>query len=428
MDFKHLTKAEFDELTPEKQNEYAENKRKFEAEEAEKKAKQIAEDAVKEALKDTVSKEEYTKLQDALKKQGEELETIKENGGSNPMKKGELSKFFEDNAEEAKKNGGESYSDEKATKRFTVKAPALMTTANIKPVAGGAFNQLFNNYVDTEIGHTPKPDNFIMNLVNVTTQPNTEKIWWVERTNEEGDAEFVDEGELAPLVDGEYEQKNADMYELAEAWKFSKRLLSHAPSVESDFRMHANELIEQKLDDAVLLGDNSTNAKEPNGVATEAGAFIAPTALANYYPAPNIYDAINAGSTRVRLGNFKGQITCVLGTVWEAKMKGIKDKNDNYILPHFVTPDGRNVGSVRVEFQNKLPETHMLIGDLKKFNVVVGDDFEYSEFHENDDARKRLITKMLDGEYGTYIKGTDAGSIIYHPIADMLTQLEKPAV
>ena len=33
-----------------------------------------------------------------------------------------------------------------------------------------------------------------------------------------------------------------------------------------------------------------------------------------------------------------------------------------------------------------MPETHMLIGDLKKFNTVVGDSFQYSEFHENDDA------------------------------------------
>lgn len=381
---------------------------------------------IKEANKDFVSKDDYTKMNDTIKSLEDEILKLKESKEViSTSKKGVLSEFFKKNANEANEliktdEQLKSYED----KNITIKAPALMTTANVKPISGGEFNQLFNNYIDNEIGVDPKPDNFIMNLVNVITQPNAAKIWWVERENEEGDAQFVSEGELAPLIDGEWQEKSEDMYEAAVAWKFSKRLLNHTSSVEQDFRTHANELVEQELDDAILSGDNSVDTKKPNGITTLAGAFVSPAALANYYPSANIYDAINATATRVRLNNFKGQITCVLGTVWEAKMKGIKNANGDYILPHFVTPDGKNVGSVMVEFQNKMPETHMLIGDLKKFNTVVGDSFQYSEFHENDDARKRLITKMLHGDYGTYIKGTDAGAIIYNSISDVLTQIE----
>lgn len=419
MEFKYKSIADIQAMTAEEQNTYAGNKRKHESENL--KAQ------ITEATKGMISKAELDanteKLNGIIKAQGEELTDLKEKNKDLGAKKGVLSKFIETNAKEAEGLGKDL--DSYSRKNFTVKAPALMTTANVKPVSGGQFSQLFNNYIDSEIGHLAKPDNFIMNLVTVKTQPNTEKIWWTERENEEGDAEFIAEGDLAPLIDGEYQQKSDDMYEAAVAWKFSQKLLSHAPSVESDFREHANELVDQDLDDKVLSGDNSVNDLEPNGITTSAGAFIVPTALANYYPSANIYDAINAVATRIRLSNFKGQITCVLGTVWEAKMKGIKNANDDYILPHFVSPDGKMVGSTRVEFQNKMPETEMLIGDLKKFNVVVGDDFEYSEFYENDDRRRRLITKMIDGEFGTYIKGTDAGAIIYNSIADVLTQIEE---
>ena len=416
--FKYKTIAEIEAMDAAQKDTYATEKRNYEAE----LVKQEAAKQVEEALKGLPTKADLDALNEINRVQGEEITELKEKAQTGMgIKKGVLSDFIEKNVKEA-----EDLRDlnDYGKKNFTVKAPALMTTANVKPISGGAFNQLFNNYVDSEVGHTAKPDTFIMDLVNVKTQPNAEKIWWVERENEEGNAEFIAEGDLAPLADGEYQQKSDDMYEAAVAWKFSKRLITHAPSVESDFREHANELVEQELDDKVLLGDNSVTSTDPNGITTVAGAFIAPTALANYYTSANIYDAINACATRVRLNNFKGQITCVLGTVWEARMKGIKDKNDNYILPHFVTPDGRNVGSVKVEFQNKMPEDNMLIGDLKKFNVVVGDDFEYSEFYENDDQRKRLITKMIDGEFGTYIKGTDLGAIIYNDIADVLDQIE----
>ncbi len=423
MGFKYLEKAEFDALTPDQQKAYAENKRKHEQDEANKNAKQIVDKAIAEANKELEDK--LKTAEDKLKTISEEVTTLKENnGGMSKGKKGELSEFFEKNAKEMRDYEANKSVPSTSQKNFVIKAPALMTTANVKPIAGGQFNQLFNNYIDTEIGHTPKPDNFILNLVNVTTQPNTEKIWWVERVNEEGDAEFVNEGDLAPLIDGEYQENSDDIYEVTESWKFSRRLQTHAPSVENDFRQHANELIEQKIDDKVLLGDNAVTSTEPNGITTKAGAFVAPTALANYYTEANIYDAINACATRVRLSNFKGQITCVLNTVWEAKMKGIKDKNDNYILPHFVTPDGRNVGTVNVVFQNKMPEADILIGDLMKFNVVIGDDVSYTEGWENDDFRKRLVSRMLDAQLGTYIKGTDAGSIIFNPIADVLTQIE----
>lgn len=421
MDFKYKDIAEIEKMTAEQKNEYAENKRNHEQAEANKNAKVIAEKAVEEATKGLVSKTELDELTQKNADLAEELTQLKEsNQGMGSSKKGELSEFFNKNAKEYKEK------DKQRQVNYTIKAPALMTTANITPVTAGGWSPLFNNYIDTEVGRTPKPNNFIMNLVDVRTQAGTESIYYSDRVNEEGDAEFIGEGTLKPLIDAEWKTSKKNIKEVAERWKFSKRSLNHAPSIEADFREHANELIEQKMDTVALIGNETTNVNEFDGLATLSDAFVVPTELANYYPQANIYDAINAVATYVRLNNFRGQLTCVLNTVWKAKMQGIKESTGAYIVPPFVTPDGNSVGEVRVQFENKMPEGKILLGDMMKYKLVIAENIEYDEGYENDDFSKNLVSRKLEAFLGSYKKDSDAGSIIYDDIATVLTAIVAP--
>lgn len=305
-----------------------------------------------------------------------------------------------------------------------IKAAALMTTANVISNVAGGFNQLFGNYVDSNIYEAPKPENYILPLVTVSTAAGTENIWYVERENEEGNAEFIGEGTLKPLADGEYIEKKADVKEVAVRWKMSNRLIMHAPSVVTNFRTHANELVEQVIDDGVATGDGVGN--NLNGIATAASPFIVPPALANYYQNANIYDAIMAIATYVRLNNYKGQLTCVLNTVYMAQMSAIKDQNDNYIVPPFVTKDGKNVGETRIVFTNKLDAAKIMLGDLKKFNVVIAENVKYFEGWENDDFSKNLSSRKLEAFLGTYLPDNDAGAIIYDDVATVLAAIAAP--
>jgi hypothetical protein len=297
-----------------------------------------------------------------------------------------------------------------------------MATTNVVPNVTGGFNQLFGNYIDPEIYDAPKQDPFIMQLVDTQTVPGTEKIWYVERTNEEGDAQFIAEGALKPLIDGEYVEKSADIKEVAERWKLTKRLINHAPTVVSDFREHANELIRLKMDDGVLNGDGTGNNLP--GIANLASPFVVPTELANFYADENIFDAINAVATYVRLNNFKGNLTCVLNTVWKAKFYGYKETTDgNYILPSFVAPDGSMVGSTMVVFENGMADDKILLGDLKQFKVRISENVEYAEGYENDDFSKNLVSRKLEAFLGTYLPSNKAGAIIYDDIATVLTAI-----
>lgn len=412
MDFKYKSQAEIDKMTAEEAEAYAVQKRDFEAN-ATKTEIKTAVDALK-----AEQQAEFEKITKQLSELKETYNQLKEKSDNKVnVEKGTFVAFVEKNIEAFTKDENNKHYGASTV----IKVAALMTTANVTPNVAGGFSPLFGNYIDTEIGHVPKPDNIILPLVTVKTQPGTENIWFSDRVNEEGDAAFIAEGALKPLADAEWKSSKRDIKEVAVRWKFTKRLMMHAPAIVQDFQEHARELVDQKIDDQLLDGDGTGN--NLSGLETEAAAFIVPPGLAGYYQAPNIYDVIMAMATRIRLSNFKGQITAVLNTVWMAKMAGIKDLENRYIIAPFVAPDGTRVGSVNIKFSNKIGDDDILIGDLKKFNVVFAEDIMYDEGYENDDFSKNLVSRKLEAFLGTYIKDSDAGSILFADISDVQDDL-----
>lgn len=360
----------------------------------------------------------------------EQIGKMKEDAGKNENTKGgamrAVVKFFKENILNSK---AVNYNDLGAmgkadySARTAIKAAALMTTADVLPNVAGGFTPLVGNFIDEEIGHLPVPDMIFKDLVTVKTAPGTESIWYSDRINEQGDAAFIAEGGLKPLISAQWQTVKKGIYEVAERWKQTKRLIMHAPSVVSDFVEHANNLMEQKMDDTILDGDHTADPLKFDGLQVVGGAFIVPAGLAGYYTFANIYDVVTAAATQIRLAYFKGQITAVLNTVWEAKMMGIKDAEGRYIIAPFVTPDGKKIGTVNVVFSTKIADTDIVIGDLKKFNVVISEDVMYDEGYENDDFSKNLVSKKLEAFLGSYYKASDAGAIIYDQIATILTAI-----
>lgn len=410
--FKYKSQAEIDKMTTEEAEAYAVAKREFEQNEQQKSLDALAEKMQKEF------KGDLDKANQAVKDMQEIINQLKETAdGKDAIQKGTFVTFVEKNIEEYTKNP----ENKQYGSSTVIKVAALMTTANVTPNVAGGFSPLFGNYIDTEIGHVPKPENIILPLVTVKTQPGTESIWTSDRINEDGDAAFIAEGALKPLADADWTSTKHDIKEVAVRWKFTKRLMMHAPAIVQDFQEHARELVDQKIDDQLLDGDGIT--VNLSGLETLASAFIVPAGLAGYYTAPNIYDVIMAMATRVRLSNFKGQLTAVLNTVWMAKMAGIKDAEERYIVAPFVAPDGTRVGAVNIKFSNKIGDDAILLGDLKKFNVVFAENIMYDEGYENDDFSKNLVSRKLEAFLGTYIKASDAGAILFGDISDIQDDL-----
>lgn len=423
MDFKYKSAAELAKMSESEQEAYVVAKREFEENATKEQIKTaVAESEKKFSTEIKEAKDEADKANKRAEELAERLTTMETKGGP-AVEKGTFVVAIEKSIEENGLTSPTSTTKQSHSMKETVKAAALMTTANVIPNVAGGFNPLFGNYIDTEIGHTPKPEPIFLDLVTVKFQPGTENIYFVDRINEEGTAQFIAEGALKPLADAEYKATSLQTKEVAVRWKMTTRLMYHAPAVVSDFREHANELVEQVIDDAVLLGDNTGN--NMNGIVANASAFVVPAALAGQYAEANIYDVIMAAATQIRLANYRGKITAVLNTAWAALMWSVKDTEGRYIIPPFRSADGRMIGEVEIRFTNKIPATNILIGDLKKFNVVVSEDAIYNEGYENDDFSKNLVSKKIESFIQGYIKQSDEGAIIYDEIASILTDIEK---
>lgn len=304
--------------------------------------------------------------------------------------------------------------------RIEIKAAEVMSIAGGSIVTADDYSINVNNYVDSEIGHTPKPKNFILALITVETQSGTEKIWWSERTNEEGNAQFIGEGDLKPLISAKYTTKSSDIKEVAERWKMTNRMIMHTNRVVGDFQEHANELIEQQIDTKVLQGDGIGD--NLLGIFNQVSAFIAPTSLIGFYQNPNIWDVINAIIAQISLANFTAT-DIVLNTVQRAIMFGTKDTQDRYIMPPFMTPDGKQISGLAVTFTNKMPEGKIMVGDMKKFKAVFSEDIMFDSGLMDDDFATNHTSFKLEAYLGVYIKAPNIPSIVVDDIATVKTAI-----
>ena len=430
--FEEQTAEQIIEMEPTERIKYAENKANYQMHLQAKATKEQIE-ALKAELNDEEDEATKKSREDVIKSIEERLQksleasdkavmliaSLNEKGGKGEEAKSDLQEFIEKRIaglkDETIKMGG-------PMEEVVIKAAALMTTANIIPNATDGFNQLFGNAIDPIIHHVPKREPFILELVNTQMTPGTENHWFVQRINEEGDAAFIGEGDAKPLIDGEYKEFKAVVKEVAEFWKFSQKLLLHTSSVVADFRTHAEELIELQIDSGVLDGDGVGDNLE--GVTVAASAFVVPGELANFYPAANIFDVIMATAVSIRLNNFNGPLTAVLNPVWKAKMQGIKDANNRYIMPSFVAPDGSMVGEVRVVFNNGMGDADILLGELKKFQTRISENIMYAEGWIDDDFRKNLVSRRLAAFLATYFPSNYAGAIIFDDIATIELAIE----
>ena len=439
---KGFTQETFDALAPEEQlklqNEYnAVLKAAFEAA-IEAKASKENLDEFKEGI--TKSNDHVVKTIEAL---ALSIKAMQEKGGVNPeqMDKSELIELFEKQSKNFTNLGaGKAESMKARMKSADIfseinKAAALMTTANIIGVGSGAsggnpgqWSPLFGNYVDNTIYSAPKLVSSIMDDISVTFQPGTENIYWTDRVNEEGDAAWLAEGGVKPLIDAEWKTMTAVTREVAEYWKVTTRFLFHARMAVNDFAIHARELIDNKLADGFLLGDDNTlSSNEMNGVITAASVWITPPAgpLLNSTPCPNVYDAILAAATQIRSRGFTGRLIARVSGSLSYGLKTAKDSKGGYLVVPFASADGSQVDEVTVKFDWKLPAGSILIGTLSNYKAVISEEAIFDEGHEGEDFKKNLISRKLETFAQGYLPSSLTGSIIYATLAEILSDIDN---
>jgi len=309
-----------------------------------------------EKFKGLVKAEDIDGINKSLKEQGEAITAIRKKGSASEGKDfwGEFQKNLEDNKETLKDMKS---SNSKSELEFTLKVPALMTTTNAG--AGIAFNPAFLTEVVPGVQSTPKQQPYLLNYVN-RRATNARTIYWIDRVTGEGDAAFIAEGALKPLVDVDYVPKSAEVKKVAERWKYSEEMMEDTQFILADAREHFEELIRLKIDDKIFAGDSGSTAAEVDGITTFAGAFVAPSALADSVADANLDDAVVAAATQIRLGNFM-PTHVFLNPADVAAMQLTKASDGHYLIPPFATANGLQIDGLTVVSTNRIPAGKFLL-------------------------------------------------------------------
>lgn len=382
-----------------------------------------------------LTKEKLTQLEEALKAQGVEITTLKNNGGKSETKSfhQQVHDWLKSDAfKKAALNEGKTrleVKDAVPLSAYVTTAGALTTLIPAQPLVP----ELFRQDIDRTIHEAPRERNFLFQLFH-KGNTNASVVIWFNRKNRQGSAEFVPEYGLKPLMSWTYERETASPYKVAVGVKISHEMLDDADFIEGEIRRVLNDELTTKIDDALLTGTGTSN--QPEGIATWAGAYSG-TGLDGTIASPNDADAIRAAMLQLRNVNFEPNVLVVTPTL-AATLDLTKNANGNYMkteLDALLRP-------LRIIQSTKIEDGHFLLCDTSKFIVktkgglMMSTGWGINKLAEEQSAQGNeyatdfevnAVTILLEQFFFAYHNNIDEASAIYDTFANVKTALTAAA-
>jgi hypothetical protein len=239
---------------------------------------------------------------------------------------------------------------------------------------------------------------------------------WVNKTNKEGNAQFIGEGVLKPLASFELTVEQSTPKKVAERFRVSTELLHDVDGMQTMIEQEARFEVEVAANTASLTGIASSTS--PAGVTTLASAYTLTTVET---VDPNNMDAIRAAIAQLKTLNFDRDIVAFINPVDAANMDLSKGEDGHYLLPPFSTADGHTIKGVTVIEDNNIAAGFLLIGDMSKYKILMYEDFFVRWGLDSDDFSKNLITMIAEMRFHQVFGANDAGAFIYDSFADIKT-------
>lgn len=415
--FEKMTATEIAEL----HNEFSEKKHAELMEKIEKATtEKEVEDLIKENQKET--NETLKELRGLLKTQGETITEIKARGNQSgqPLTfekavENALRERYEDLKEfvKSKARGGEF--------EIEIKLPAPVTTGNTT----GAVPTNYGASQVTSISELPTHQPFIEDFLTVG---NTDKpsIIYIDEIPGEGDAQIVAEGSLKPLIDVKHKVSHSQAEKVAGRMKVSDEALSDYKWLLGAItgRLKRNHDIARQ--NAILNGATGTSIEGIVGLAPAFNPAIL-GALANTMTNPNHYDVLATVISAIETqseGNFVPNLV-LMNTMDALAMKLTKDNQGRYLLPPFITKDGKQIEGVQVMTKPFINQGEFVVGDFKLVNLYNVWTFKVLIGMENDDFGKNMRTLIGESRFHLYLTQNDRRAFVKGTFANVITALKS---
>lgn len=296
---------------------------------------------------------------------------------------------------------------------FEVRAPVTMTIA--ASTGGSAYIPVPE--VDMTVIQPARRRPFWESISN-TGSTNRPAIVIVQKVNPEGEAAFIGEGEVKPLIDFNLATTRIDAKKVADKIKVSTEMLDDIDFMAAEIENELKYQIDIKTDTALLTGDGVGD--NISGLDTFAGGYVLTTIETDD---PNNGDAIRAAIAQVRSLNFVANIA-VLNPIDAANMELEKATDGHYIIPPFKSADGTMISGVRVIEDNGIPVGSLLVGDMTRFRVRIYKSFTVAYGWVNDDFEKNLVTVIGEQRLMSWVASNETGAFVYDTFANIKAAID----
>lgn len=374
--------------------------------------------ASKDDLKGLVKSEDIEALKTKLSEVEEKANQMIENNNTNVHKS-----FEQQVAEQLEANKDAIAAIKgKANKEvsLTLKVVGTQTTANVTlPVATPASYTYQQN---PEVIVAPDLIPFVQNFTD-NASTNLVSLPWVDEISGEGDAAFIGEGVVKPLIDIDYEIRYSNAKKVAGKIKVSEEALTDIPFMNAEISRKLKQRHDLALQDGILNGDGT--GANLTGITTVAAAFAAGGLALSINNAQN-YDVLVAAYNQILVTSDSNYIpTAVFVHPTDAtKMKLTKDADNNYIMPPFVSASGDVINNVRIIQNTKIPLGYFLMGDFSKSHVRNYVDFSIRIGYTGDDFEKNLVTILGESRVHHYISENEKIAFVYDQFSVAAAALE----
>lgn len=289
-------------------------------------------------------------------------------------------------------------------------------------ITSGSIAPHYGVEVDPNISVNPRSQTVIRKYASVSPT-NSRSLIYAEYKSKEGDAAWVPEGGLKPLLDATLEEKTVTSAKVAIASKFTEETLTDFPSFVSEVQ---NEMINKlgiKEEQGILEG-TGTNG-EIKGVAADMPAF----SLTNFYiDKANMFDAlVSSYSQIVSTSEMAYRPNLVLMNPLDyAAMQLTKDANGQYLRP-FRYGDELIQGLI-IETTTAIDQDEFIMGDFSYLNIRDLWSLSISVGWENDDFRKNIVTVLAEKRLMCYIKSQYKTAFVKDSFSTVIEGITKTQV
>ncbi len=194
----------------------------------------------------------------------------------------------------------------------------------------------------------------LINFVDFSSTANR-VIVWVEKYNPEGNASWLGEGDVKPLVSFKYKTVSSEAKKCADKIKVSTEMLDDVDFIAAAIRNELLYLVDMAVNTALLTGAGSD---EPYGITHWASAYVTTTVQTKE---PNNMDAIMAVATQIRTMFFY-PTHALCNPIDIANMELTKTAEGVYVIPPFATSDGKKISGLSVISTASIPVGYLLVG------------------------------------------------------------------